>query len=207
MKKAIKILLYILLFFSLIFIFTFGYIKLKVYLINKEANDTVLEFKNAIEKIEEEKQNNNEEINNIEPIIDVYYNNYKVIGTVEIPSLNLAYPIIDTINQSTMKKGIIILYGNNLNDIGNTVLAGHAYLKGTYFSNINKLKNGDKILITDASGKKITYYVYDNFETDANDISFYEKDTDNLREITLSTCNLKDEKKRHIIFAKEKPKD
>ena len=203
MKNVIKILIGIIIFIVLVVALVFGFIKLKIYMINKEASDTVKDFFEAIEnKPKNEITENDENIVIEETVVDIYYHNYRVIGAIEIPSLNLAYPIIEEITEESMKKGIVILYGNNLNDVGNTVLAGHAYLKGTYFSNIENLKNGDKIIITDLSGKKITYYVYDNFLAESSDSSFYKRDTNDLREITLSTCTLVGDK-RHIVLAKE----
>ena len=63
------------------------------------------------------------------------------------------------------------------------------------------LKNGDKIYITDNSGKKLTYTIYDKFETSDTDTSFYQRDTGGKAEITLSTCT-DDSKARLIILAK-----
>lgn len=71
-----------------------------------------------------------------------------------------------------------------------------------FFSNLKKLSNGDKIYITDTSGMKVTYEVYNIFETTETDTSFYKRDTAGLREITLSTCT-DDGKLRTIVLAKE----
>lgn len=71
-----------------------------------------------------------------------------------------------------------------------------------FFSNLKKLSNGDKIYITDTSGMKVTYEVYNIFEAGETDTSFYKRDTQGLREITLSTCT-DDGKLRTIVLAKE----
>ena len=60
---------------------------------------------------------------------------------------------------------------------------------------------GDKIYITDNSGKKLTYSIYNKFETTPEDTSFYQRDTGGVPEVTLSTCT-DDSKARLIIFAK-----
>jgi len=70
------------------------------------------------------------------------------------------------------------------------------------FSNLNKLKNGDAIYITDETKTKVKYEVYSNFDAEATDTSFYNRDTAGLREITLSTCT-NDVSTRTIILAKE----
>ena len=62
-------------------------------------------------------------------------------------------------------------------------------------------KNADKILITDSTGKKLTYTIYNKFETTPEDTSFYQRDTSGKQEITLSTCT-DDSKARLIILAK-----
>lgn len=67
---------------------------------------------------------------------------------------------------------------------------------------MNKLTNGDKIYITDTSGLEVEYEVYNVFEAEESDASFYNRDTNGLREITLSTCT-NDGKLRTIVFAKE----
>lgn len=52
-------------------------------------------------------------------------------------------------------------------------------------------------------GKKLDYAVYDSYETDYDDLSCMSQDTDNLRELTLITCNNK-KNKRRVIKALEK---
>ena len=51
-----------------------------------------------------------------------------------------------------------------------------------------KLSNGDKIYITDLNGTKLSYTIYNIFQTEENDTSFYNRDTDGKREITLYSC-------------------
>ena len=70
-----------------------------------------------------------------------------------------------------------------------------------FFSNNKKLKNGDKIYITDNSGKKLTYTIYDKFETTESDTDFYQRDTGGKPEVSLSTCT-DNSKARLIILAR-----
>ena len=51
-------------------------------------------------------------------------------------------------------------------------------------------------------GNKVQYKVYRNFEANATDTSFYNRDTEGKREITLSTCT-EDEVIRTVILARE----
>ena len=63
------------------------------------------------------------------------------------------------------------------------------------------MSTGAKIYVTDYRGNTLTYEVYNKFETSSTDTSFYNRDTNGAREITLSTCT-DDGSKRTIIFAK-----
>lgn len=89
-----------------------------------------------------------------------------------------------------------------INQVGNTVIQGHNYRNGLFFSNLSKLSIGDKIYIKDMTGTQVTYEVYKNFSAEATDTSFYKRDTAGKREITLSTCE-ENAAMRTIILAKE----
>ena len=67
--------------------------------------------------------------------------------------------------------------------------------------NNKKLNIGDKIYITDTTGTKLTYTIYNKFETTPEDTSFYQRDTDGKAEVTLSTCT-DDSSARLIIEAR-----
>ena len=133
------------------------------------------------------------------------YKGFNVIGTIEIPTTNIKYPILN--DPPTVKKletSVAALYPQNaeVNKPGNIVIVGHNYRNGLFFSNNKKLKNGDKIYITDLDGKRVTYVVYNTFQTAENDTSFYNRDTDGAMEITLSTCTDASNDQRIIVFAK-----
>ncbi len=132
------------------------------------------------------------------------YNGFEVLGTIEIPKTNVKYPVLAKLSAKALDTAVCAVYPQNavLNTIGNVVIAGHNYRNGTFFSNNKKLSNGDKIYITDLEGKKVTYVIYNKYQTDENDTKSYNKDTNGKREITLSTCT-DDSKARIIIEARE----
>lgn len=134
------------------------------------------------------------------------YFGYDVIGTIEIPKTGVDYPIIPDYQGSinSLNVGIVMLYPPNigLNEVGNAVLAGHNYRNGTFFSNNKRLQLGDKIYITDKSGKRVEYEITKKYETAAGDSSYMNRDTKGKREISLTTCT-NDTSKRLIIWAKE----
>ena len=135
----------------------------------------------------------------------VTYMGYDVIGTIEIPATDVKYPIVADYDMSinSLNVAIVKMYPGTigLNEVGNTVFAGHNYRNGTFFSNNKRLQNGDKIYIT-GNGQKVTYEIYNKYETSTSDSEYMNRDTKGKREISLTTCT-DDTKRRLIIWAKE----
>lgn len=132
------------------------------------------------------------------------YKGFYVSGTIEIPKTGLSCPVLEKPTRKALETSVATLWPKDavLNSKGNVVIVGHNYRNGRFFSNNKKISNGDKIYITDLDGKKITYIVYKTFEAAEDDTSFYNRDTNGAREITLSTCT-DDSKARTIVLAKE----
>ena len=133
------------------------------------------------------------------------YQGYTVAGTMKIPAINLEYPIVEEVTTKALETALIVLYpsGDSLNLPGNTVIIGHNYRNGLFFSNLKKLTNGAKIYVTDFRGVSLTYEVYNIFEASSTDTSFYARDTNGIAELTLSTCTDASNDQRTIIFAKQ----
>ena len=132
------------------------------------------------------------------------YNGFETLGTIEIPKTNVKYPVLAKLSAKALNTAVCVVYPQDvqLNMIGVVVIAGHNYRDGRFFSNNKKLSVGDKIYITDLDGKKVTYIIYNKYETTDNDTKAYKKNTNGKREIVLSTCT-DDAKKRIIIEARE----
>ena len=130
------------------------------------------------------------------------YKGFNVIGKIEIPKIKLEYVVLEEATIPAMEASIGKLYGPGINQIGNTVLAGHNYKNGTFFSNNSKLSNGDKIYLTDMQGKKVTYEIYKKYITTPEEFDYAVRDTNGKREVSLTTCT-NDTKGRLIIWAKE----
>ena len=60
---------------------------------------------------------------------------------------------------------------------------------------------GDKIYITDLTGKRLSYTIYNKYETSDTDAEYMTRDTQGATEISLTTCT-DDSKARLIIWAK-----
>ena len=133
------------------------------------------------------------------------YKGFVMLGTIEIPKINLSYPVLDRADAASMEVAPGVVYGPGLNKVGNTVIAGHNYRNKTFFSKINQLKKGDSIYITDTDKKKVEYLVYNIYTTGSEDNSYWDRDTRGAKEISLSTCT-DDVQARTIVWAIEKDK-
>lgn len=130
------------------------------------------------------------------------YKGFTMLGTIEIPSINLNYPVLAQATKSSMEVSVGVIYGPGLNKVGNTVITGHNYRNGTFFSNVKNVKNNDLIYITDNDGNRVKYKVYNTYETSSTDFDYATRETEGKREITLSTCT-DDVKSRIIVWARE----
>ncbi len=140
--------------------------------------------------------------NNSNNVVQTQYQGFTMLGTIEIPKIKVKLPILKELSTKSLKKSTVLLYGD-INEVGNFVIIGHNNRNGTIFSNLKKLSSGDKIIVTDCNGMQITYEVYQIFSASPDDTSFWERDTNGLREITLSTCTDNDDSIRTIVLARE----
>lgn len=130
------------------------------------------------------------------------YKGFYMVGKIEIPKINVKYPVLERATDDSIKVAVAVSSGVGINKVGNTVIVGHNYRNGTFFSNNKKLVVGDKIYLTDLSGKKVTYIITKKYETSSDDYDYAVRDTKGKREISLSTCT-DDSKKRLVIWARE----
>ena len=218
-SKVLTIILVIVIVAIVILLGFLAYDYINKFSSTKQASDFVEDYQGNITTSEEDNTNNSQEnvaldSTNEVPITDSStsgstgkkkYKGYTVVGTMKIPAINLEYPIFEEITTKALETGLIALYpnGDNINQVGNTVIIGHNYRNGMFFSNLKKLSNGAKIYIKDCRGTTLTYEVYNKFEASSTDTSFYTRDTNGVAEITLSTCTDASNDQRTILFAKQ----
>lgn len=128
------------------------------------------------------------------------YKGFTMVGTINIPKIDLKCPILKEASSDAIEVAVGIYSGPGLNKVGNTVIAGHNYKNGTFFSDNKKLSNGDKVYITDATGNKVAYTIYNIYTTAPEDSEYIYRDTEGKREISLTTCT-DDTNSRLIIWA------
>lgn len=132
----------------------------------------------------------------------VTYNGYNVVGTIEIPKISLKYPILERVTPKSIESSVAVMIGPGPNQVGNTVIAGHNYRNGSFFGKNKQLSLGDKIYITDSSGARIEYNIYNIYETSPDDGDYITRDTKGKREVSLTTCT-DNSKSRLVIWAVE----
>ena len=123
-----------------------------------------------------------------EELLDVEYKGYKIEGIIEIPKIDIKYPIINQTNEETMKLSITKFWGPAVNEIGNYTVAGHNNKDGTMFGKTKYLEIGDTIKLTNLKNETIEYKVFKIYSIDPDDVSIVNSVDPNTREITLITC-------------------
>ena len=112
-----------------------------------------------------------------------------IFGIIEIPKINIYYPVFSFLSEENLKVSPCKLYGTNLNENTNICIAGHNYNNDMFFSNIDKLQNGDEIYIYNNNGFKYIYKVFEKYEVKENDLSPIYNYNKNKKTLTLITCN------------------
>lgn len=208
---------------------TAGYLVYKYYekyKINTDAEEFLNEFDNSVEEdnnTTDDEPLYNEELEN-EAITEqtsgrvrgidtdaLTYKGYKVAGKLEMPTVNLRYPVLgeningswQMTNANAIEVSVAIQYGVGLNKPGNTIIIGHNYRSGLFFGSNKNMQIGDTIYITDTeTGNKVAYVIYSKYTTEESDTSFYNRDTGGKREVSLVTCQ-SNNSYRLVILARE----
>lgn len=177
MKKLINILIIILVISAIILL---GVIVYRYSQYQKNSQEAVT----VAEKIEEEFEQTLETNNKVE----MEYKGYQVVGIIEIPKINIKYPILSETNEDSIQYSITKFAGEDINSIGNFVVAGHNYLDGSMFGKVKQLEIGDEIKLTDLYNNTISYEIFDIYSVNPNDTSVIKSVKEDSREVTLITC-------------------
>ena len=131
---------------------------------------------------------------------------YTVVGTLNIPSLEIEYPILSETTNKLLKISLTKYWGANPNEVGNMVVLGHNYKNNKFFGNLSKIKNGEIVKITDLAGRTLDYKVYDTYIIDPDDNSCTTQLTNGKTEVTLITCHYENGRthatKRFVVKAR-----
>lgn len=125
-----------------------------------------------------------------------------IIGLLEIPSINISYPILSNSSKELLKISVCKFSGPFPNKPGNLCIAGHNYRNSMMFSKLSKLEINDSIFITDLSNLRLEYIIYEKTKVKENNLECT-KNTDDIQ-ITLITCNKINNSERIVIKARAK---
>lgn len=100
-----------------------------------------------------------------------------IIGSIEIPKLNIYYPIFSECSDELLKVSVCKFYGTEIDSPGNLCIAGHNYDNEDFFSNLFLLGNNDIINIYDTNNNKISYFIYNIYEIIPTDMNYLSQNT------------------------------
>ncbi len=166
-----------------------------VMLDEQEANKQEINITKLAKDVEEYIQNIEEQSGEEENSPEVYTTDsgatYTTDGIVNIPSLGINYPVLNTDEANIdeiLKISVVKFWGGDPNEVGNYVIVGHNYKNKKMFGKLSKINKGDKVELTDLKGRTVTYEVYDTYVVSPEDTKCTSQKTNGKKEITLITC-------------------
>lgn len=196
-KKITNILIFV--FIAALYVISFlmifeSFKQRKLENLEKSALDT-FEKTVKIEKVSVEDIENDKTSN-----MGLDYSGYTLLGKIEVPRVGFKSVIIKENTYHSMDLGVVLSYGDALNEPGGYIISGHNYRGQSIFMyGIRNLESGDKIYITDSSGRNLEYTVYEKIRNyDPNGTDIYKK-YDGYH-LTLVTCE-NDGKSRIVVKA------
>ena len=200
-KKIFVIIAKIILYLVIIgLIVTIAYLFIKEYKeSNEEINPIDLMAETTPEDNEQQKVVDNSELKVQELEIDGTI--YEVVAVLEIPRLEIEYPVFSSTSKELLKVSLNKYWGPNPNRPGNFCILGHNYNDEKFFGKLNQIQIGDIVKLTDMYGITLYYKVYDTFVVDPDNTDCTSQLTDGETEITLITCT-KDFKNRFVVKAR-----
>lgn len=160
----------------------------------KEVSATLTNIEQELQQVTSE---------TVAEIIQAEYKGYKIEGIIEIPEIDIKYPIINTTSEETMKLSITKFWGPEVNEIGNYTVAGHNNKDGTMFGKTKYLEIGDIIKLTNLKNETVEYEIFAIYSIDPDDVSCVESVEPATKEVTLITCT-NGHKNRLITKARQK---
>ncbi|MBR0351217.1 MAG: sortase [Clostridia bacterium] len=172
---------------------------------NGEYGSTNQQSQNQISNNNTETSGNNDE-NEYKTTRDGY--NYKSVGIIDIPKIDVNYPILEGETMSVEETDSLLkispckFWGPNINEVGNYCIVGHNYRNSRFFSHVPELEPGDTFTIEQPNVRTLTYEVYDKYTVVPENVSCTSQLTGGKKEVTLITCT-NDSSARVIIKARE----
>ena len=157
----------------------------------KQTEQLISEFEQTLEDDYDEETDVEEEQTSISEEDEAILKEGGVIGIIEIPGLDIRYPVMEGTTSKVLNAGIgHIEETAGIGESGNCVLCGHNGSRyGTFFTPLSQISIGDEVMITDKNGLK---HIYEVTETDVvNPYDNSIKTQGDEKELTLFTCSQK----------------
>ena len=157
----------------------------------KQTEQLISEFERTLEDDQDEKKDVEEEQTSISKEDEAILEEGNVIGIIEIPSIDIRYPVMEGTGSAVLNAGIgHIPETAGIGERGNCVLCGHNGSRyGTFFTPLNQISIGDVVTIIDKKGQAHIYEVTETEVVNPYDNSI--KTQGEGKELTLFTCSQK----------------
>jgi sortase A len=157
----------------------------------KKTEQLVNQFEQTLEDDQDEKKDVEEEQTSISKEDEAILEEGNVIGIIEIPSIDIRYPVMEGTGSAVLNAGIgHIPETAGIGESGNCVLCGHNGSRyGTFFTPLNQISMGDVVTIIDKKGQAHIYEVTETEVVNPYDNSI--KTQGEEKELTLFTCSQK----------------
>ncbi len=157
----------------------------------KQTEQLISEFEQTLEDDYDEETDVEEEQTSISKEDEAILKEGGVIGIIEIPGLDIRYPVMEGTGKGVLNAGIgHIPETAGIGESGNCVLCGHNGSRyGTFFTPLNQISIGDNVTIIDKNGQTHIYEVTDTEVVNPYDNSI--KTQGEEKELTLFTCSQK----------------
>lgn len=157
----------------------------------KQTEQLISEFERTLEDDQDEKKDVEEEQTSISKEDEDILEEGNVIGIIEIPSIDIRYPVMEGTGSAVLNAGIgHIPETAGIGESGNCVLCGHNGSRyGTFFTPLNQISIGDVVTIIDKKGQAHIYEVTETEVVNPYDNSI--KTQGEEKELTLFTCSQK----------------
>ena len=157
----------------------------------KQTEQLISEFERTLEDDQDEKKDVEEEQTSISKEDEAILEEGNVIGIIEIPSIDIRYPVMEGTGSAVLNAGIgHIPETAGIGESGNCVLCRHNGSRyGTFFTPLNQISIGDEVEIIDKKGQAHIYEVTETEVVNPYDNSI--KTQGEGKELTLFTCSQK----------------
>lgn len=112
---------------------------------------------------------------------------YTPIAKLHVEKIDLSISVLSDWSYPLLDISVNKFSGPEPNESGNFIVIGHNYSNGEHFGKLNLVEINDQIHLTDLSGRKITYEVYEILIIEPDETEKLK--TIDTRTLTLITCD------------------